>query len=181
MMADSAPELAQDIFKKALEKKELNIWQSDLRRVAGLVKDETLLSLLESSEASIDEKAKVLSERLVEVNPEALKLISELMSKGRLTEVTDISDEYQMLLDNYRGIESAEVAEITTAIELDEEYQLKIAQRLTSIMGKPVILKSKVDSGIVGGIIIKVGDKLIDGSVRSKLAALRKDLDSVAR
>jgi len=181
MMADSAPELAQDIFKKALEKKELNIWQSDLRRVAGLVKDETLLSLLESSEASIDEKAKVLSERLVEVNPEALKLISELMSKGRLTEVTDISDEYQMLLDNYRGIESAEVAEITTAIELDEEYQLKIAQRLTSIMGKPVILKSKVDSGIVGGIIIKVGDKLIDGRVRSKLAALRKDLDSVAR
>ncbi len=180
-MADSALEHAQEIFKIALEQKELNEWQSDLRRIAGLVKDTTLLSLLEDTKVSIDEKAKVLSERLIEVNPEALKLVSELMTQGRLPDVAEISDEYQRLLDNYHGIEGAEVAEITTAIELDDEYKLKIAQRLTSLVGKPVILKSKVDSGIVGGIIIKVGDKLIDGSIRSRLAALKKELDNAAR
>jgi len=180
-MADSALELTQEIFKTALEKKELNTWQSDLRRIAGLVRDTTLLSLLEDTQVSIDEKASVLYDRLIEVNPEALKLVSELMSTGRLPIVEEIADEYQRLVDNYRGIESAEVAEITTAIELDDEYRLKIAQRLTSLVGKPVILKSKVDSGIVGGIVIKVGDKLIDGSVRSKLAALKKELDSAAR
>ncbi|MFC2020224.1 ATP synthase F1 subunit delta [Chloroflexota bacterium] len=180
-MADSALEHAREIFKTALEKKELNRWQSDMRRIAGLVKDTTLLTLLEDTKVSIDEKAKVLSERLIEVNTEALKLVSELMSKNRLPLVTEIADEYQQLLDNYHGIEGAEVAEITTAIEIDDEYQLKIAQRLTSLVGKPVILKSKVDSGIVGGIIIKIGDKLIDGSIRSKLAALKKELDSAAR
>ena len=180
-MADSALEQAQEIFKTALEKKELNRWQSDLRRIDGLVKDTTLLTLLEDAKISIDEKAKVLSERLIEVNPEALKLISELMTKGRLLTIAEISEEYQRLLDNYHGIEGAEVAEVTTAIELDDEYKLKIAQRLTSLVGRPVILKVKVDTGIVGGIIIKIGDKLIDGSIRSKLVALKMELDSAAK
>ncbi|MFC2015089.1 ATP synthase F1 subunit delta [Chloroflexota bacterium] len=180
-MADSDLEQARRIFETALEKKELNRWQSDLRRIASLIKDTRLLTLLEDTKVSIDEKATVLSERLIEVNPEALKLVSELMTKGKLPSVTEITDEYQRLLDSYHGIESAEVAEITTAIELDDEYQMEIAQRLTSLMGKPVILKSRVDSGIVGGIIIRVGDKLIDGSIRSRLAALKKELDSAVR
>ena len=59
--------------------------------------------------------------------------------------------------------------------------QLKLAQRITEIIGKTVVLKPKVDPKIIGGIIIRVGDKLIDGSIRSKLAALRKDLGGVAK
>jgi F-type H+-transporting ATPase subunit delta len=55
-----------------------------------------------------------------------------------------------------------------------------VAQRITEIIGKPVLLKPKVDPAIIGGIIIRVGDKLIDGSIRSKLAALKKDLGGVA-
>ena len=95
--------------------------------------------------------------------------------------IDDIAEEYQALVDNYRGIEGTAIAEITTAIPLDNDYQLKIAQRITEIVGKPVMLRPKVDPAIIGGIIIRVGDKLIDGSIRSKLAALRKDLGGVAQ
>jgi F-type H+-transporting ATPase subunit delta len=91
--------------------------------------------------------------------------------------IGDIAEEYQRLVDNYRGIEGTEVAEVTTAIPLDDEYQLKVAQRLTSLIGRPIVLKPKVDSNLIGGIIIRVGDRLIDGSIRSKLAALKKDLE----
>ena len=172
---------AQAVFETALERKELNRWQSDLRRIASLVKDATLFALLENPEVRFDDKAKVLSERLGEVNPEALKLVSLLVTKGRLAVIGDIADEYQRLLDNYRGIEGAEVAEVTTAIPLDDEDRLRLAQRITTIVGKPVVLKPKVDSSLIGGIIIRVGDKLIDGSIRSKLEALKREMGRTAK
>ncbi len=178
-MANStyARRYSQAAFKIALEEKELNRWQSDLRRIASLVKDEALFALLENPEVSFDDKAKVLSERLGDINPLALKLVYVLVTKGRLGMIGDIADEYQRLVDNYRGIEGAEVAEVTTALPLDDEDKLRLAQRLTSIFGKPVVLKPKVDSSLIGGIIIRVGDKLIDGSIRSKLVALKRDLE----
>ena len=182
-MANSAYAIrqAQEVFKTALEKKELNRWQSDLRRIASLCKDATLLALLENPKVRFDDKAKVLSERLGDINSEALKLVSELVAKGRLAVIGEIADEYQRLLDNYRGIEGAEVAEVTTAIPLDDEDRLRLAQRITSLVGKPVVLMPKVDSSLIGGIIIRVGDKLIDGSIRSKLEALKRDMGRVAK
>ena len=167
---------AQEVFKTALEKKELNKWQSDLRRIASLVRDATLLKVLENPNISFDDKAKVLSERLGDVNPQALELVAELVAKNQLAIIIDIADEYQWLVDNYRGIEGAEIAEITTAIELDDEDKLKLAQRITNLVGKPVVLQPKVDASILGGIIIRVGDRLIDGSVRSKLEALKREM-----
>jgi F-type H+-transporting ATPase subunit delta len=165
------------VFRIALEGQELNKWQSELRIIASLVNDIALFALLENPEVSFDEKAKVLSERLGDINPLALKLVSLLVAKGKLGMIGDIAEEYQRLVDNYRGIEGTEVAEVTTAIPLDDEYQLKVAQRLTSLIGRPIVLKPKVDSNLIGGIIIRVGDRLIDGSIRSKLAALKKDLE----
>jgi F-type H+-transporting ATPase subunit delta len=167
---------SQAVFNIALQAKELNRWQSDLRKIASLVKDTALFALLQDSELDFDNKARVLSERLGDLNPQALKLVSLLVTKGRLDMIGDIADEYQRLLDNYRGIEGAEVAEVTTAIPLDDEDRLRLAQRLTTIVGKPVVLKPKVDSSLIGGIIIRIGDKLIDGSIRSKLEALRNEL-----
>jgi F-type H+-transporting ATPase subunit delta len=165
----------------AQESKDLNQWQSDLRKVASLMRDHVLSSLIAHPKVSVEEKSKTLSQRLGDVNPLAIKLVLLLAAKGRLALIDDIAEDYQALVDNYRGIEGTETAEVTTAIPLDDEYQLKLAQRITEIIGKPVVLKLKVDPCIIGGIIIRAGDKLIDGSIRSKLAALRKDLGGVAK
>jgi F-type H+-transporting ATPase subunit delta len=140
-----------------------------------------LFSLIANPQVKVDQKSKTLSQRLGDVNPMVIKLLLLLAAKSRLALIDDIAEEYQASVDNYRGIEGTEVAEVTTAIPLDDDYQLKVAERITEIIGKPVLLKPKVDPGIIGGIIIRVGDKLIDGSLRSKLAALRKDLGGVAK
>ena len=171
---------AQAIFRMALEQKDLNRWQSDLRKVAAIMKDSALLSLISNPTITGEEKTKTLTLRLGDVNPLAIKLVLLLAAKGKLAALDDIAEEYQTLVDNYRGVEGTEIAEITTAIQLDYDYQLIIAQRITDIVGKPVLLRPKVDPAIIGGIIIRVGDKLIDGSIRSKLAALKKDLGGVA-
>ena len=171
---------SQAIFRMALEQKDLNRWQSDLRKVTTLMKDSALLSLITNPRITGEEKSQNLKLRLGDVNPLVIKLVLLLAAKGKLAALDDIAEEYQVLVDNYRGIEGTEIAEVTTAIPLDNDYQLKIAQRITDIVGKPVLLRPKVDPAIIGGIIIRVGDKLIDGSIRSKLAALRKDLGGVA-
>ena len=172
---------SQAIFRMALEKKDINRWQSDLRKASSLMKDSALFSLIANPQVKVDQKSKTLSQRLGDVNPMVIKLLLLLAAKSRLALIDDIAEEYQASVDNYRGIEGTEVAEVTTAIPLDDDYQLKVAERITEIIGKPVLLKPKVDPGIIGGIIIRVGDKLIDGSLRSKLAALRKDLGGVAK
>ena len=172
---------AQAVFRMALEQKELNVWQSDLRKVASIIRDEAFFAFLENRDVQFDEKARMLSERLGEIHPMALKLVSMLVSKGRLGMIEDISDEYQQMLDNYHGVEGAEVAEVTTAIPLDDDDKLRLAQRITNMVGRPVVLRAKVDPGVVGGIVIRIGDKLIDGSIRSKLATLRRDLGGVGK
>ena len=171
---------SQSIFRMALEQKDLNRWQSDLRKVAALMKDNALFSLIANPKITGEEKMRTLTQRLGDVNPLAIKLVLLLAAKGKLAALDDVAEEYQVMLDNYRGIEGTEIAEVTTAIPVDNDYQLKIAQRITEIIGKPVLLRPKVDPAILGGIIIRVGDKLIDGSIRSKLASLRKDLGGVA-
>jgi F-type H+-transporting ATPase subunit delta len=172
---------SQAIFRMALEKKDMNRWQSDLRKASSLMKETALFSLISNPKIESEQKSKTLEQRLGDVNPMVIKLLLLLAAKSRLALIDDIAEEYQASVDNYRGIEGTEIAEVTTAIPLDDDYQLKVAERITEIIGKPVLLKPKVDPGIIGGIIIRVGDKLIDGSLRSKLAALRKDLGGVAK
>ena len=172
---------SQAIFRMALENKDMNRWQSDLRKASSLMKDTALFSLIANPKIEFEQKKKTLEQRLGDVNPMVVKLLLMLAAKSRLVLIDDIAEEYQASVDNYRGIEGTEVAEVTTAIPLDDDYQLKVAERITEIIGKPVLLKPKVDPNIIGGIIIRVGDKLIDGSLRSKLAALRKDLGGVAK
>lgn len=174
-----ASRYARAIFRMALESKELNRWQTDMHQVASVLRDPALLALLNNPQVNWEEKQNQLSRRLGEVHPTLSKLVAVLAAKGKLALVSEIADKYQRLLDNYRGIEGAEIAEVITAVPLDADYQLKLAQRVTEIVGKSVILKPQVDPSIIGGIVIRVGDKLIDGSIRNKLAALRKELGGV--
>ena len=168
-----AKRFAQAIFRIALEKKELDRWQSDLTKVDSLGKDATLIGLLQDPRLHFDIKAKLLSEQLGDMNPLALNLVYLLMTRGRLNMMCDVADEYQRLLNSYRGIEQAEV---TTVIPLDDKDKAKLTEHLSAIIGKKVVLKPEVDSKLVGGIVARVGDKLLDGSTRSKLAALRDEL-----
>lgn len=92
--------------------------------------------------------------------------------------VGDIADGYQRLLDSYRGIEQAE---ITTAVPLDDEDKLKLEEHLGAVVGKKVVLKPEIDSSLIGGIIARIGGKLLDGSTRSKLTALKKELSGARR
>jgi F-type H+-transporting ATPase subunit delta len=128
---------------------------------------------LESPKVHLDDKARLLSARLPDINPLALNLVSLLIARGRLNMIGEIANEYRRLLDSYRGIEPAEV---TTAIPLDDEAKERLAEKLGAMVGKKVVLKPEVDPGVIGGIIARIGGKLLDGSTRTRLEALRREL-----
>jgi len=173
-----AKRYSQAVLEIALERKELDRWQSDLKKIASLIEDATFIAFLESPRFHFDDKARLLSERLGDINPLALNLVYLLVARGRLSMVGDIADGYQRLLDSYRGIEPAEV---TTAVPLDDEDKLRLEERLGAIVGKKVVLKPEIDSSLIGGITARIGGKLLDGSTHSKLEALKRELVGARR
>jgi F-type H+-transporting ATPase subunit delta len=168
-----AKRYSQAVFSIALEKDELDRWQADLKKVASLGEDDAFVALLQSPKLHFEAKAKLLSEQLGKINPLALNLALLLVTRGMFGMVGEIADEYQQLLNSYRGIEEAEVA---TAIPLDDRDKQRLAERLGAVIGKKVVLKPEVDSNLIGGILARIGGKLLDGSTRSRLQALRDEM-----
>jgi F-type H+-transporting ATPase subunit delta len=173
-----AKRYAQAIFQIALEKGELDQWQSDLKKIASLEPETVLVRLLESPKVPFGDKLRLLSERLTDINPLALNLAGLLVARGRLGLLGEIVEEYQRLLDSYRGIEPAEVV---TAVSLEDEDKRKLEEHLSDIAGKKVIIYPKVDPALVGGIVARFGGKLLDGSTRSRLEALKKEIGGITR
>ncbi len=172
-----AKRYAQAVFQIALEKKELEKWQSDLKKIATLAEDKVLLTLLENPKLRFSDKAELLAGRLSEVSPLALNLVHLLVARDRLGMVVKITEEYQRLFDAYRGIESAEV---TTAVPLGDEAKARLGRHLEEIVGKKVVIKHEVDPALIGGLVARIGGKLLDGSTRSRLEALKKGMAGAA-
>jgi F-type H+-transporting ATPase subunit delta len=153
-------------------------WQADLQKISGAIEDKDFLAALESPKIKFADKSKFLSQRLKGINPLAMNLVYLLVARSGIGMVADIAAEYQRRLDSYRGIEPADVI---TAVPLDEKDMQKLTERLSGLVGKEVVVKAEVDPGILGGIIARVGGKMLDGSTRSKLEALKRDLIGAER
>jgi len=164
---------AQAVFELALEKEELERWRSDLEKMAGAMGDVAFLAALESPKIKIEDKARFLKERLGDTSPLAMNLALLLISRSGINMIGEIAAEYKKMLDKYRGIETAEV---TTAVPLDDKDKVRLKARLGALTGAEIELKTAVDPEILGGIIARVGGRLLDGSTRSKLAALKREL-----
>jgi F-type H+-transporting ATPase subunit delta len=171
-----AKNMATALFEDALKQSELIKWLSELRLISDLTKDASISAVLQKPGLPFEEKGKLLKDRAGTLGPQVLNLVGMLSDKGKLGELDAISIEYQRLVDAHHGVEGAELAEVTTAIPLDDADKLKLGKRLSEILGRPVRLKITVAPELLGGVVIRVGDKLIDGSVRHRLQTLSKEL-----
>jgi len=164
---------AQAAFQNALERDELEIWRGDLERLSALVKDPLIFAFLESPRINFEEKARILRQGLEGVNPLVMNLALLLVARRRLDLLADMVLEYGRLVDEYRGIAHAEVA---TAVPIELEEKDKLIRHLSDLVGMKIALTDRVDPSIIGGLVARVGDKIIDGSTRSRLHALRASL-----
>ena len=169
----SARRYARAVFELD-EKDQIAEWQDDLDKIISIGEDATIAAYLENPNIHFEDKARLLHERLGGVNPMVLNLVYVLLTRSRLDMLPDIAAEYQRLVDDYQGVERAEV---TTASPLDDETRKKLSREIGRLIGKKVILKTEcVNPDLIGGVVVKVAGKLLDGSTRGKLAALKKEI-----
>ncbi len=169
----SARRYAQAIFQIAKANNNLDEWAKDLKRIAEIAKDQDVIDIIENPKVLFDQKAALIKQKLGKANDLVLNLCYLLIMKGKLKNAGQIADEYEALVDEYKGIKHALV---TTAVPVDEAEKAKIAAQLEKITGKKISVKLQVNPAILGGIIARIEDTQIDGSVRNKLELLRKDL-----
>ncbi len=178
MAKATASELyARSIFLQAsLQRSELEKFRLELRRIAGVATDADLMSSLRDPELPLDARKRLLQERLGDVSDTVLNLVFLLSGRGKVKIASEISQEYERLLDAHYGIGRAEVV---SAVPLDEGDREKVSSRLEQMTGRKFALDAEVDPDILGGLIIKIGDMLIDRSLRGRLEALRRELTVV--
>lgn len=169
----SAKRHAQAVFQIALEKNEVDKWKSDLNTIASTLVDSRILAILEDPKIHFREKQHMINKVLPELSQLALNLAYFMVAKKRLRILNQVVAEYEKMANSYQGLEHARV---TTAVSIEREEQEKLSERLATITGKRILFTSEVNPSIIGGFIARVGDKLIDGSTRAKLEALKKRL-----
>jgi len=169
----SARRYAQAVFQIAKANNNMDEWAKDLKRISEIAKDQDVIDIIENPKVLFDQKAALIKQKLGKASDLVLNLCYLLIMKGKFKNVGQIADEYEALLDEHKGIKHALV---TTAVPVDEAEKAKIAAQLEKITGKKVSVKLQVNPAILGGIIARIEDTQIDGSVRNKLELLRKDL-----
>lgn len=169
----AARRYAQAAFSIARDRNDIPGWRAELGDVAAVLSDSQLAPFFADPARPVDEKFRLL-ERVLDVSPLVTNLAKLLVQKGRAADARDVAEAFNQLADEYEGIAHAEV---TTAVPLNTEQLQAIESRLAAQLGKKVIASTRVDPGIIGGAIVRVGDRLVDGSIRTRLKLLRRELE----
>jgi F-type H+-transporting ATPase subunit delta len=164
---------AEAAFAVAQEANQLDAWLEALDQASSVYDNHAAALFLTSPVVPAEKKRSVLAELLPGISPEVGRFLAILARRDRLDLVPEIAQVFRRLLNEHRGIA---VAQVTTAVPIDERQQSLIASRLGRRVGKTVTVETRVDPSILGGVIAQIGDNVIDGSVRGRLERLRRAL-----
>ena len=171
----SAKRYAQALFELAREHDQLDAWAADLLMVSQALQDPDFRTFLSHADVPVDEKIKATGAVLGGVHPLVLNLVNVLVTSGLVDLTPELQTAYNDLLDVHHGRQRVEV---TSAVPLDDGELTQITSFVSDLISKEVVAASNVDESIMGGVVIQIGDQLLDGSTRSRLEALRNRMHS---
>ena len=154
----------------------LETWERDLATLRAALGDEQLRRLVRHPAVPFAEKEKVLRQVVSGLSPEPLSLALLMIRRGRPGAIDAMVERFSELVRRERGIS---LAEVRTARPLDEHQRTAIAERLRTLTGNRIEMKEMVDESLIGGLSVRIGDRLYDASVRSRLERLRARLTAV--
>lgn len=173
MASGAAKRYVQAIVEIAREKQTFEAWERDLQQLGAAASDEDFATFLQNPSVQGAEKIKAVDIVLRDAQPEVRNLAHLLVERQRAGLIPDIVEAFNEAVLAERGIV---VADVTTAEQLDESMQADVRERIGTLLGKKVELRLHTDPEIIGGLIARVGDEVIDGSVQTRLRQLRSRL-----
>jgi F-type H+-transporting ATPase subunit delta len=173
-----AAKYAVALFRAAQHAGELERISDDLRAVSGLLrKDPRLKDFLESPQVSEKEKRDLLGLSLKpSISPASFSFLVLVLEKHRIQYLESMAEEFEKLFKENQGIVEAR---LITARELDQTLRHQIREELEKHTGKRIQVHAQVESGLIGGAVVMVGDKVIDRSVRHQLNRLREQMSAL--
>lgn len=170
-MARRYAEAAYDV---ALDDGDVEGWIAELKGVADRLQgDNEIRGYFRDPNAPLDEKLRALQMLFPNVRPHVLNLLRELVSRQRFHLVPHVLSELSRLEREARGIAEAEV---TVARQVSDDERQSIARELAAGFGRQVQVHVAVDPSLLGGIVVRMGDKVYDASVATRLQRLRQEL-----
>jgi F-type H+-transporting ATPase subunit delta len=177
-MADAARVYAEALFEVGRDKGKLDTLRQQLGEFTDAVdRNHELQVYLFSPYLSSEEKKEGLKRAITGAEPELINFLELLIDKHRMPEIFRIRRE----LDELWKHENRRIdVTVTSAVELDPAVVEKIGQEVERQTEEKVDLSSRVDSDILGGIVLQVGNMVLDASIRSRLEKLRKSVATAA-
>ena len=168
------------LFDLAKEAKTLDQVQVDLSGLKALLAESTdLTRLIESPAISRDDQVKALTAVAKKAGASDLttKFLGLLADKRRAFVLPDVIDAYASLLSEEKGEEQAEVI---SAVALTETQAKDVQEKISKSVGKTVTMTQRVDPSLLGGLVVRVGSRMIDASLKTKLHQLELAMKGAA-
>jgi len=173
-MEEIAAVYARSLFEAALEQDRLDVVRDQLGEFAHAVeRDRTLQVFFFSPYFSTEEKKEGLHRAVEGADPIFLNFLELLLENHRMPAIFRIRRAYDLLWEDHNRLLPVEV---TAAVPLDEHTVRHIGDRIAEQTGRKVELSSHVEPHILGGIIVRVGNQVLDASIRNRLETLRKQV-----
>ena len=177
-MEEIARVYARALFEAAMDKGKLDAIRDQLGQFVDALNENREMQLfLFSPSFSSAEKIEALKSAVTDAEPEFLNFLELLLEKGRMPVIFRIRRQFDALWakENKRlGVT------VTSAVELDPEIAKRIGAEIEEQTGNTVELESRVDPDILGGLVVQVGNMVLDTSIRNRLEKLRKSVASAA-
>ncbi len=175
----TARRYAEAAFEIAERDKNTDVWLAQLERLGTALSDDLVVRRLEDPEVAIERRHEAFKALFPgdTMLPQVWNLLGLVLRRRRLESVGDISREFRRLYNKRAGIHEAHAI---SAAQLDDKEVAALRARLEQMTGGTVELTVDVDPQLLGGVQVRLGDLLIDGSVRGRLERLRGQLASGA-
>ncbi|MDD3013406.1 MAG: F0F1 ATP synthase subunit delta [Candidatus Gastranaerophilales bacterium] len=154
---------------------QLDIYNTDLGLIlATFASHKDLNRFLEHPTIPIGDKKEII-ENIFKgaVSPNILNTLKLLLDRNRIFIFPSIVYHYTEILNKKRNIA---IAEVFTAIEIDEEIKIRVKNQLEKLFNKTINLEHKIQPDIIAGMVVKVGDRVIDGSIKARLENMKKQM-----
>ena len=175
-MSRAAIRYAKAILETALSSGKANQVNDDMKSIINAVNSSTdLKDFLVSPIISSEVKMKALSEVFGSVQADTKSLFRLLQENKRFEILEAIATQFNAQFDEMNGVE---VAKVTTAFPITADLEAKILAKATSISTKKITIQNTVDPSIIGGFILRIGDKQYNASVSNRLQELKREFSN---